>query len=455
MLAGGGSSATALARDQVVGRRGRELVRRHGGESRWRRGRRAHRRGQDVRPAREQHREVPPRSSASVDRAADVGGPASHGRNVRGGVRAGSRRGRPGPRGARRPPGGRSASPQECGVGRQVREEPLGERVVVGVVRPDAGDPALELGTEPLDDLLDGAGLVPGAVGARDEPEGLHAIGMPRGSRSAYAVPTDMPSAANVDAQGVGDRDGVVGDEDCVEACRSGGRSRAGSRRPAARRASAQRHPSSPRGGCPGSRGRRGPPDPATPLSQSCAVRPSGSVMTSRTGRAWALAMDLDAYVAAHGSEWRRLEDLTRKRRASAARRPTTLVDRYQQVATHLSVVHGGPRPDPGRPPLLAALPRPQRARARTGTWRGVRLFFVERFPRRAVPVALVVARNARGQRGGDGGDDAVAAPSTRTSSRFVVAAGDQTSWSTRPEDYWQRVRRELPRRRSGSTTPG
>ncbi len=83
--------------------------------------------------------------------------------------------------------------------------------------------------------------------------------------------------------------------------------------------------------------------------------------------------MDLDAYVAAHGSEWRRLEDLTRKRRLSGAE-ADELVDRYQQVATHLSVVRTA-APDPTLVAHLSSLLSRARNRAvgtRTGTWRGV-----------------------------------------------------------------------------------
>ena len=48
--------------------------------------------------------------------------------------------------------------------------------------------------------------------------------------------------------------------------------------------------------------------------------------------------MDLDAYVLTHAREWERLEELTRRRRLTGAE-SDELVDRYQQVATHLSVV--------------------------------------------------------------------------------------------------------------------
>jgi uncharacterized membrane protein SpoIIM required for sporulation len=92
--------------------------------------------------------------------------------------------------------------------------------------------------------------------------------------------------------------------------------------------------------------------------------------------------MDLDAYVAAHVSEWQRLEALTRKRRLSGAE-ADELVERYQQVATHLSVVRTS-APDPSLVAHLSSLLSRARNRAagtRTGTWRGVRTFFVERFP--------------------------------------------------------------------------
>ncbi len=92
--------------------------------------------------------------------------------------------------------------------------------------------------------------------------------------------------------------------------------------------------------------------------------------------------MDLDAYVAAHGSEWSRLEALTRKRRLTGAE-ADELVDRYQRVATHLSVVRTA-APDPTLVAHLSAVLSRARNRAvgsRTGTWRGVRGFFVDRFP--------------------------------------------------------------------------
>ena len=92
--------------------------------------------------------------------------------------------------------------------------------------------------------------------------------------------------------------------------------------------------------------------------------------------------MDLDAYVLAHAPEWQRLEELTRRRRLSGAE-SDEFVERYQQVATHLSVVRTS-APDASLIAHLSSLLSRARNRAsgtRVGTWRGVASFFVDRFP--------------------------------------------------------------------------
>ncbi len=92
--------------------------------------------------------------------------------------------------------------------------------------------------------------------------------------------------------------------------------------------------------------------------------------------------MDLDAYVAAHLADWRRLEELTRRRHLSGAE-SDELVELYQRVATHLSVVRTS-APDATLVAYLSTLLSRARGRAtgtRTSTWYGVRRFFLDRFP--------------------------------------------------------------------------
>jgi uncharacterized membrane protein SpoIIM required for sporulation len=92
--------------------------------------------------------------------------------------------------------------------------------------------------------------------------------------------------------------------------------------------------------------------------------------------------VDLDAYVLAHNREWQRLEELTRRRRLSGTE-SDELVERYQAVATHLSVVRTS-APDASLVAHLSSLLARARNRAagtRIGTWRGVASFFVDRFP--------------------------------------------------------------------------
>ena len=70
--------------------------------------------------------------------------------------------------------------------------------------------------------------------------------------------------------------------------------------------------------------------------------------------------MDIDAFVAAHGPRWRRLEELARRRRLSGPE-SDELVDGYQEVATHLSVVRSS-APDAALVAYLSSVV----ARART-----------------------------------------------------------------------------------------
>ncbi len=92
--------------------------------------------------------------------------------------------------------------------------------------------------------------------------------------------------------------------------------------------------------------------------------------------------MDLDAYVLAHHAEWDRLEQLTAKRRLDG-HESDELVERYQRVATHLSVIRTA-APDATVITYLSLLLSRARNRAgapRPSTWRGVGTFVTERFP--------------------------------------------------------------------------
>ena len=83
--------------------------------------------------------------------------------------------------------------------------------------------------------------------------------------------------------------------------------------------------------------------------------------------------VDLDAYVLAHHADWNRLEALLRRRRLSGDE-ADELVERYQQVATHLSVLRSA-APDPSLVAHLSSLLAQARNRSvgtRVSTWRGV-----------------------------------------------------------------------------------
>jgi uncharacterized membrane protein SpoIIM required for sporulation len=92
--------------------------------------------------------------------------------------------------------------------------------------------------------------------------------------------------------------------------------------------------------------------------------------------------MDLDAYVSAHQPTWQRLDRLGRRRPRTGAE-ADELVDLYQEVATHLSVVRSTV-PDPAVVAYLSSLLARARTRAtgtRTAGWGGVADFFARRFP--------------------------------------------------------------------------
>jgi uncharacterized membrane protein SpoIIM required for sporulation len=92
--------------------------------------------------------------------------------------------------------------------------------------------------------------------------------------------------------------------------------------------------------------------------------------------------VDLDAFVAEHEAEWRRLQVLSRRRRLSA-RDADELVVLYQRAATHLSAVRSR-LPDPSLVARLSQLVLTARAAltgGRSFSWRTVGRFFTHGFP--------------------------------------------------------------------------
>lgn len=92
--------------------------------------------------------------------------------------------------------------------------------------------------------------------------------------------------------------------------------------------------------------------------------------------------MDLDAYVAAKKPAWDRLDELSRRRRLSGAE-ADEMIDTYQKVATHLSVIRSS-TPDPALVGYLSSLLARSRSRAagaRTSTPDAVGRYLVRTFP--------------------------------------------------------------------------
>ena len=92
--------------------------------------------------------------------------------------------------------------------------------------------------------------------------------------------------------------------------------------------------------------------------------------------------MDLDAYVAAHGREWQRLEDLLGVRRRTGEQ-ADELITLYQRTATHLSVVRSA-APDPmlvGRLSRLVARARAAVTGSSDPAWRDVTRFVIATLP--------------------------------------------------------------------------
>lgn len=93
--------------------------------------------------------------------------------------------------------------------------------------------------------------------------------------------------------------------------------------------------------------------------------------------------MDLDAFVAEHDGEWRRLDQLAARRRRLSTAEADELVALYQRAATHLSAVRSR-SPDPALVARLSRLVLAGRGAVTGGArfrWRDIGHFFTAGFP--------------------------------------------------------------------------
>jgi uncharacterized membrane protein SpoIIM required for sporulation len=92
--------------------------------------------------------------------------------------------------------------------------------------------------------------------------------------------------------------------------------------------------------------------------------------------------VDIDAFVAAHGGRWLRLQQLSKRRKLTGVE-ADELVNGYQEVATHLSVVRSS-APDPTLVAYLSSVLARARTRTtgtRSTSWRDVVTFLAATFP--------------------------------------------------------------------------
>ncbi len=93
-------------------------------------------------------------------------------------------------------------------------------------------------------------------------------------------------------------------------------------------------------------------------------------------------SVDLDAYVAAHLPQWRRLEELVGRRSLGSAE-ADELLDLYQRTATHLSAIRSA-APEPQVVEYLSWLlsrARAHAARPQRPSWSSLLTFFTDTFP--------------------------------------------------------------------------
>lgn len=93
--------------------------------------------------------------------------------------------------------------------------------------------------------------------------------------------------------------------------------------------------------------------------------------------------MDLDSYILRHGAQWDRLTELTQKRSELTGEEADEIIDLYQRVSTHLSVIRSSAT-DPILEARLSSLVASARATVTGVTvpvWQTVGRFFTVGFP--------------------------------------------------------------------------
>ena len=93
--------------------------------------------------------------------------------------------------------------------------------------------------------------------------------------------------------------------------------------------------------------------------------------------------MDIDVFAATHAQEWKRLDELVRRRRSLSGEEVDELGDRYQRVSTHLSAVRSAGQ-DPNLVARLSALVARARSAvtgAHSSSWGEIAGFFTRTFP--------------------------------------------------------------------------
>jgi len=120
----------------------------------------------------------------------------------------------------------------------------------------------------------------------------------------------------------------------------------------------------------------------ASPLTNRSVAGVPASGVTGLVKHSYAGAMDLDAYVAEYSGQWRRLEELARRRKLSPEE-TDELIALYQRAGTHLSVIRSR-SPDPALVARLSRIVLSARSAITGGTafsWRTVGRFFTATFP--------------------------------------------------------------------------